>query len=93
MSEDDERGGTPFSMGRTLSLSDGIFAIAMTLPAFQVPPADLHGDQERHLAQALADLSSRYWISPSAWRSSASSGCLITGSSATSKRSTTRPPF
>jgi uncharacterized membrane protein len=62
MSEDDESGGTPFSMGRTLSLSDGIFAIAMTLLAFQVQPPDLHGDQEHHLAQALADLSSRYWV-------------------------------
>jgi uncharacterized membrane protein len=62
MSEDDERGGTVFSMGRTLSLSDGIFAIAMTLLAFQVQPPDLQGDQQRHLAQALADLSNRYWI-------------------------------
>ena len=49
-------------MGRTLALSDGIFAIAMTLLAFQIQPPDLRGNQVHHLAGALGDLSLRYWI-------------------------------
>src|SRR5580692_1278988 len=62
MIEDDERGGASLSLGRTLALSDGIFAIAMTLLAFQIQPPDLTGPQVHHLAAALGDLSSRYFV-------------------------------
>lgn len=62
MREDDENGDASLPMGRTLALSDGIFAIAMTLLAFQVQPPDLQGDQVHHLARALGDLSDRYWV-------------------------------
>jgi len=56
MQEDDERGGGGVALGRTLALSDGIFAIAMTLLAFQIQPPDLHGNEVHHLASALAPL-------------------------------------
>jgi uncharacterized membrane protein len=62
MIEDDERTGISLSLGRTLALSDGIFAIAMTLLAFQIQPPDLTGPQVHHLATALGDLSSRYYV-------------------------------
>ena len=62
MIEDDERSGNSLSLGRTLALSDGIFAIAMTLLAFQIQPPDLIGPEQAHLAQALADLSTRYYV-------------------------------
>jgi uncharacterized membrane protein len=62
MIEDDERTGNSLSLGRTLALSDGIFAIAMTLLAFQVQPPNLSGSQVHHLATALGDLSSRYYV-------------------------------
>jgi uncharacterized membrane protein len=62
VAEDDESGAETRSMGRTMALSDGIFAIAMTLLAFQIEPPDLHGAQVHHLGRALADLSTQYWV-------------------------------
>jgi uncharacterized membrane protein len=62
VAEDDESAADARSMGRTMALSDGIFAIAMTLLAFQIQPPDLHGPQVHHLARALADLSTQYWV-------------------------------
>jgi uncharacterized membrane protein len=44
MNEDDERSDGGVGMGRTLALSDGIFAIAMTLLAIQIQPPDLPGN-------------------------------------------------
>ena len=67
MDEDDERGdgdGRAVSgrgLGRTLALSDGIFAIAMTLLAFQTLPSDLKGDPAHHLTRALGGLGDRYF--------------------------------
>lgn len=60
--EDDEEGPGGIGLGRTLALSDGIFAIAMTLLAFQIQPPDLHGGQVHHLASALGSLGSRYFV-------------------------------
>jgi uncharacterized membrane protein len=64
MDEDDERsGGSSRSLGRTLALSDGIFAIAMTLLAFQIQPSDL--DKKllpHHLAEALGKLGDQYFV-------------------------------
>ena len=62
MQEDDERGGGGIALGRTLALSDGIFAIAMTLLAFQIQPPDLHGNEVHHLASALGALGNRYFV-------------------------------
>jgi uncharacterized membrane protein len=62
VAENDESNGEARSMGRTMALSDGIFAIAMTLLAFQIQPPDLHGPQVHHLGRALADLSTQYWV-------------------------------
>jgi uncharacterized membrane protein len=61
MIEDDQH-ATGLGLGRTLALSDGVFAIAMTLLAFQVQPPDLKGNQVHGLAGALGDLSSRYFV-------------------------------
>jgi len=61
--EDDEAetdaGGQ--GLGRTLALSDGIFAIAMTLLAFQTLPSDLKGDPAHHLTRTLGGLGDRYF--------------------------------
>jgi len=62
MQEDDERDGGGIALGRTLALSDGIFAIAMTLLAFQIQPPDLHGSEVHHLASALGALGNRYFV-------------------------------
>jgi uncharacterized membrane protein len=62
MQEDDERDGGGIALGRTLALSDGIFAIAMTLLAFQIQPPDLHGNEVHHLASALGALGNRYFV-------------------------------
>jgi uncharacterized membrane protein len=62
MQEDDEREGGGIALGRTLALSDGIFAIAMTLLAFQIQPPDLHGNEVHHLASALGALGNRYFV-------------------------------
>jgi uncharacterized membrane protein len=62
VAEDDESSADVRSMGRTMALSDGIFAIAMTLLAFQIQPPDLHGAQVHHLGRALATLSTQYWV-------------------------------
>jgi uncharacterized membrane protein len=61
MIEDDQH-GTGTGLGRTLALSDGVFAIAMTLLAFQIQPPDLKGPQVHHLAGALGDLSTQYYV-------------------------------
>ena len=62
MQEGDERDGGGIALGRTLALSDGIFAIAMTLLAFQIQPPDLHGNEVHHLASALGALGNRYFV-------------------------------
>lgn len=66
MDEDDERGGAGLApvvgLGRTLALSDGIFAIAMTLVAFQIQVPDLRGSQVHHLGQALRHLGPSYYV-------------------------------
>ena len=62
MQEGDERERGGIALGRTLALSDGIFAIAMTLLAFQIQPPDLHGNEVHHLASALAALGNRYFV-------------------------------
>ena len=62
MQEDDEGGGGGIALGRTLALSDGIFAIAMTLLAFQIQPPNLHGNEVHHLASALGTLGNRYFV-------------------------------
>jgi uncharacterized membrane protein len=62
MQEDDEGGGEGLALGRTLALSDGIFAIAMTLLAFQIQPPDLHGGEIHHLASVLGALGNRYFV-------------------------------
>ena len=56
MNEDDERSAGDVGLGRTLALSDGIFAIAMTLVAFQIQAPDLRGSQVHHLGRALGHL-------------------------------------
>lgn len=61
MAEDDER-GTSVSLGRTLALSDGIFAIAMTLLAFQIAVPNLSGNQVHHLAHTLAQQRDSYVV-------------------------------
>jgi len=62
MQEDDEGRGEGLALGRTLALSDGIFAIAMTLLAFQIQPPDLHGSEIHHLASVLGALGNRYFV-------------------------------
>lgn len=67
MSEDDERGDEPratddrddggYGLGRLLALSDGVFAIAMTLLVLSIPVPEL-GDHpaNRQVTQALLNL-------------------------------------
>jgi uncharacterized membrane protein len=62
MQEGDERERGGIALGRTLALSDGVFAIAMTLLAFQIQPPDLHGSEVHHLASALGALGDRYFV-------------------------------
>lgn len=62
MNEDDEQGTGGVGLGRTLALSDGVFAIAMTLLAFQIQPPDLQGYAVHHLAAALGHLGSRFFV-------------------------------
>jgi uncharacterized membrane protein len=61
MAEDDERGAS-VSLGRTLALSDGIFAIAMTLLAFQIMVPNLSGNQVQQLAHKLAQQGDSYLV-------------------------------
>ncbi len=58
VNEDDERGGDGVSLGRTLALSDGIFAIAMTLAAFQIQAPAVSAGKD--LAGTLGRLSDDY---------------------------------
>ena len=61
--EDDERSEDDVGLGRTLALSDGVFAISMTLLAFQIqPPALTKGDVHRLLVHDLAKMSDVYWV-------------------------------
>ena len=60
--EDDERVDAAMGLGRMLALSDGIFAIAMTLLAFQIQPPDLRGRDVHQLARALGALGDRYYV-------------------------------
>ena len=62
MAEDDERGYGAVGLGRTLALSDGIFAIAMTLVAFQIQAPNLQGSEVHHLARALGHLGGPYFV-------------------------------
>jgi len=65
MDEDDERSDNRASqgLGRTLALSDGIFAIAMTLLAFQIQPKDLKQNLlPNHLAEALGKAGDQYFV-------------------------------
>ena len=62
MDEDDERSAGAIGLGRTLALSDGIFAIAMTLLAFQIQVPNLTGNEVHHLSRALGDLGDRYYV-------------------------------
>lgn len=62
MDEDDEQAGGRVGLGRTLALSDGIFAIAMTLVAFQIQAPNLQGGAIHHLAHALAHLAPDYYV-------------------------------
>lgn len=59
--EDDERAGQA-GFGRTLALSDGIFAIAMTLVAFQIQAPNLHGRAVHMLATALKHEAGSYYV-------------------------------
>jgi uncharacterized membrane protein len=60
MDEDDERGAGGQGLGRTLALSDGVFAIAMTLLAFQLQPPELGAHET--LNSALGRLGDRYFV-------------------------------
>lgn len=62
MSEDDEGSTASLGLNRTLALSDGVFAIAMTLLAFQLQPPDLSGAQLHHLSHALGTMGDRYYV-------------------------------
>lgn len=62
MSEDDERNDAGVGLGRTLALSDGIFAISMTLLAFQIQAPNLAPSQVHTLAHRLARMASTYWV-------------------------------
>jgi uncharacterized membrane protein len=59
MVEDDEDGARGADLGRTLALSDGIFAIAMTLLAFQIQPPTGPG---RALAHELGKRAGQYYV-------------------------------
>lgn len=62
MNEDDEHSERGVDLGRTLALSDGVFAIAMTLLAFQIkPPSDVSGDGAG-LARALGHMADSYYV-------------------------------
>jgi uncharacterized membrane protein len=62
--EDDEQSEGDVGLGRTLALSDGVFAISMTLLAFQIqpPPPPAKGDVHRFLVHDLAKMSDLYWV-------------------------------
>ncbi|HEU5003343.1 MAG TPA: TMEM175 family protein [Actinomycetota bacterium] len=60
--EDDEREEGRVGLGRTLALSDGIFAIAMTLVAFQIQAPNLQGGAVHHLAHALGKMGADYYV-------------------------------
>ncbi len=62
MNEDDEHSDNAMGLGRTLALSDGIFAIAMTLVAFQVQSPDLKPTQLHELAHKLGSLGDSYFV-------------------------------
>jgi uncharacterized membrane protein len=57
--EDDERTYGGVALGRTLALSDGIFAIAMTLVAFQIQSPEVKSNQ---LAHGLGKLGDQYFV-------------------------------
>lgn len=60
--EDDEQSDGGVGLGRTLALSDGVFAIAMTLLAFQIKlPAHLDGNGDG-LARALGSIADEYYV-------------------------------
>ena len=61
MAEDDEQSKS-IGLGRTLALSDGIFAIAMTLLAFQIVVPSLPSDQVDHLAHKLSQQGDSYVV-------------------------------
>ncbi len=58
MAEDDERRGgrDDYGMGRLLALSDGVFAIAMTILVLVIPIPDLGHPDDRHLLAAVGQL-------------------------------------
>jgi uncharacterized membrane protein len=62
LKEDDEGGDGGMGLGRTLALSDGIFAIAMTLVAFQIQPPVLKSNQVHDLAHKLGGLGDGYFV-------------------------------
>jgi uncharacterized membrane protein len=62
MDEDDERGGGGVGLGRTLALSDGIFAIAMTLLAFQIQLPTLGAGNGHNLSTALGRQGDSYFV-------------------------------
>ena len=62
MDEDDERGGGGVGLGRTLALSDGIFAIAMTLLAFQIQLPSLVARDGHNLGGALGRQGDSYFV-------------------------------
>lgn len=62
MDEDDERGGGGVGLGRTLALSDGIFAIAMTLLAFQIQLPTLGAGNGHSLSTALGRQGDSYFV-------------------------------
>ncbi|MGH9123250.1 MAG: TMEM175 family protein [Acidimicrobiales bacterium] len=61
MREDDERSRGNLDLGRILALSDGVFAIAMTLVAFQIKVPTLGKPTENGLVSALTKNGSSYF--------------------------------
>jgi uncharacterized membrane protein len=62
MDEDDERGDGDVALGRTLALSDGIFAISMTLLAFQIQAPALAPRDVHTLSHRLAAMGDTYYV-------------------------------